>query len=206
MAVLLSLLPPVAGCKLIAAPFLMWQDEPTKKVAAEFPHLSGKRVCILVWADLNTQFEYPHVRLELSEHIAAAMQGNVKGVTFVPNRQTVDYQNSNPDWDKSHPAAVGQRLGADRVLMVELSQYAMREPDSPHLYRGRIAAMVKVYDAAQPDMEPSYRAPVETVFPPDSAGKYGTSENAIRLATMEAFARDVAGKFHDRQVKVHQGK
>ena len=35
---------------------------------------------------------------------------------------------------------LGARFGADRALMIELTQYTTREPESPHLYRGRIAA------------------------------------------------------------------
>jgi hypothetical protein len=154
----------LAGCQWLAAPWLMWGPEVTKTVPAEYPYLAGKKACVLVWAEMDTLFVYPHVQLEVAEHVAYAMQGKVEGVSFTPNRT--------------------------------------REPDSPHLYRGRISANVSVYDTAYPNSEPAYRTVVETVYPPDSVGQWGSSDNGIRLATMQLFAEEVAGKFYDRKVKV----
>lgn len=190
------------GCKLLATPALLWGKEPTKSVPAEYPYLQGKKVLILVWADPETLFEYPWVQLELSEHAAAAMKPNIPGINFVPNRSVYDYQRAEPDWDRADPAVIGSRFGASRVLLIELTQYTTREPESPHLYRGRIAANVKVHDAAYKNSSPSYRTAVETAYPPESAGEWGTDDVGIRKATMEAFALDLAGKFFDRQVKV----
>jgi hypothetical protein len=196
------LLGPASGCKLLAAPALLWGKEPTKEIPAEYPYLPDKKVCVVVWADYETLIEYPWVRLELSEHIAKAMESNVAGVSFVPNRKVTELQERDGDWDHQDPAILGSRFGADRVLMIELTQYTTREPDSPHLYRGRIAANIKVYDTQYPNSMPSYRTDIEIVYPPDSVGQWGTDDQSIRRATMEAFALEVAGKFYDRQVKV----
>ena len=199
---LLPLLAATSGCRLLAAPILMWGKEPTKDVPAEFPYLQGKKVCLVVWADSETLFEYPWVQLEVSEHIAEAMKPNVEGVSFIPNRSVVDLQQREVDWERMDPALLGKRFGADRVLMIELTQYTTREPDSPHLYRGRIAAGVKVYDTGYLRSAPVFKTSVETVYPPESVGQWGTDGRAIRKATMEAFAAELAGKFYDRRVKV----
>src|SRR5262245_14863357 len=122
----------------MAYPWLVWGKEPTKPVPAEYANLAGKKVCFLVWADADTMFEFQHVQYELSEFVAAAMKGNVKGITFVPNRSVVDYQRNDGDWDRKPPAKIGARFDADRVLMIELTQYTTREPDSPHLYHAHI--------------------------------------------------------------------
>lgn len=202
MLTLPLLLAAVSGCNLIAAPFLMWAPEPTKDVPAEFPYLPGRKVCIAVWADSGTLCEHPFVQLELAEHIATAMKPNVEGVSFTPCRQVVDEQTRDAEWDRKDPAVLGARFGADRLLMVELTQYTTREPESPHLYRGRIAANLKVYNTEYLNSAPVFKTSVETAYPPDSIGQWGTSDKSIRKATMEAFATDVAGKFYDRRVKV----
>lgn len=199
---LAALLVPMAGCRLLATPILLWGSEPTKQIPAEFPHLQNKKVCTLVWAEMDTLFEYPQVQYELSEHVRAALEGTVPGISFIPNRQVVDFQRRTPEWERSDPVVLGARFGAERVLMIELTQYGTREPDSPHLYRGRISANVKVYNAARPNTAPVYRTVVETVYPPDSVGQWGSDDRSIRRGTMEAFASDVAGKFYDRTVKV----
>ncbi len=199
---LLVLSPAIGGCKLFAAPFLLWGKEPTKDVPAEYPYMQGKKVCLLVWADSETLFEYPWVQLEISEHVATTMKPNIPEISFIPNRKIIDLQRRDFDWERGDPAVLGARFGADRVLMIELTQYTTREPESPHLYRGRIAANVKVYDTAYRRSAPVFKTSVETVYPPDSVGQWGTDDAGIRKATMEAFAIDLAGKFYDRQVEV----
>ena len=199
---LLLLVPAAGGCKLFAVPWLMWGQEPTKEVPAEYPYLKGKKVCVVVWADSETLFEYPWVQLEVSEHVAEAIKPNVSGASFIPNRNVVELQRRELDWDRSDPAVLGSRFGADRVLMLELTQYTTREPESPHLYRGRIAGNVKVYNTAYRDSAPAFKTTVEVAYPPDSVGQWGTDDQAIRKATMESFASELAGKFYDRRVKV----
>lgn len=186
----------------MAAPFLMWGPEPTKTIVAEYPYLQGKKTCILVWADRDTLFEYPHVQLEVSEHLAMPLKTNVRGISILPNENITDMQKREPDWDRVAPARLGARLGADRVLMVELTQYSTREPESTHLFRGRISANVKVYDTDHPDAAPAYRTTVETAYPKDSHGQWGTDDRQIRKGAMEAFADEVARKFYDHKVKV----
>ena len=199
---LISLFAGIGGCRMFALPFILWGSEPTRKVAAEYPYLADKRVCVIIWADMETLFEYSNVQLELSEFLRQAIEGKVDGVEFVSNRSVIDLQRRDPDWDRADPAELGARLGADRVLMIELTEYGTREPDSPHLYRGRVGANVKVYDAAHRGSLPVYRTSIDTVYPPDSVGEWGSDDTKIRRATMEAFGVDVANKFYDRMVKV----
>lgn len=198
----------IAGCQAMAFPFLMWGAEPTKDVPAEYPYLAGKKVAIFVWAEPDTLFEFPFVQLEVSEHVAAAFDEGFRTVkrldpvVFVPNRNVVELQRRDPDWDRKDPAELGRHFAADRVLMIELTQYTTREPESTHLFRGRIAANVKVYDPAYPNALPAYKTTVEVAYPPESHGDWGTDDRGIRKATLELFASEVAGKFYDRRVKV----
>jgi hypothetical protein len=201
-AILLLVAGAVIGCRALAAPWLMWGPEPTRSVPAEYPYLAGKKVCVFVWAEMDTIFVFPHVQLEVAEHVAYAMQGKVEGISFIPNRNVNKLQRREPDWDRTDPAVLGKRFGADRTLMIELTQYSTREPDSPHLYRGRMAANVKVYDTAYPQATPAYKTVIEIAYPPDSVGQWGSSDDSIRLATMRLFAEELAGKFYDRKVKV----
>lgn len=196
------LLPMLAGCKLIAAPFLMWGDEPTQKVPAKYPYLDGKKICIVVWAEQATLFEYPNVRFELSEWVSSELSNALRGATVVPNRSIVELQNREPDWERMNPGEIGKRFGADRVLAIELTQYTTREPDSPHLYRGHISANIKVFDCAQPDAGPTYRTQVATAYPLNSMSEWGSDDRGIRRDTMAQFAIDVVNLFHDRVEKV----
>ncbi|MGE3181300.1 MAG: hypothetical protein AB7N71_06695 [Phycisphaerae bacterium] len=197
-AVLFSTLSGCQFMKLIA----IFGKPPTKLVKAEWPHLAGKKVSIVVWAEMDTLFEYPYIQLEISRHIEDALQPNVSDITIVSPRDVVKMQQNDPDWDRKAPTFLGEQFDADNVLFIELTQYTTREPDSPHLFRGHIAANLKVYDVGFPNAAPLYRDNVEAMYPPESAGQYGTDDIAIRKMTLEVFATEVANKFYDRKVKV----
>ncbi|RMF79613.1 MAG: hypothetical protein D6744_08970 [Planctomycetota bacterium] len=201
-ATLLPCLALLAGCRALMMPLVVFGAEPTRKVAAEYPYLADKTICIAVWLDNNTRFEYPHAQLELSEHVAAALQPHIDNVAFVPNKRVVAYQRSHPNWDREDPAVLGARFRADRLMLIEVTQYTTREPDSPHLYRGRIAASVKVYDTEYENAAPVYRTRVEVAYPPKSVGEWGADDRSIRRGAMELFAAELARKFYDHRVKV----
>lgn len=196
--VLVAVLPLATGCRILALMF----DEPTKPVPAEYPYLADKKVCILVRAPEETVFEHPHVLWEIADHVRLALEANVPGVKVVDPRKITDLQRREPDWDLRDPALIGRQFEAERVLEVDLTQYTTREPESPHLYRGHIAAAVRVYNTEYTNAQAAYRGDVQTVYPPDGPGQWGTTDREIRRATMETFALDVAGKFYERRVKV----
>lgn len=192
----------VTGCNLFRGAVLLMGPEQTRKVPAEYPHLAGKKACVIVWAEPYTLFDHPNVQLELAEHVRVALEGTVAGLSCVPSRQIVDYQYSHPDWDRESPGRLGNRFGVERVVLLELTEYTTREPESQHLKRAHIAANVKVYDTAYPDAEPVYKTAIETVYPPDGPAPYGVNEPSLRRTGMEAFAAQLAGKFYERREKV----
>lgn len=200
---LLAVVAAGGGCKgLLAQTALMFGNDPTKTVPAAYPYLAGKRIVILVWADMETLFYFPNVRFEVAGFVKAAMEPNIRGATYVDPKKVDEYQRMNANWNRQSPAEIGKQFGADRVLMIELSEYTTREPDSPHLYRGHISAQVKAYDTTAPDTQPLYSEEVTVAYPPDRVGDWGTSDTAIRRATMEAFGQAVANLFYDRKVKL----
>lgn len=190
------------GCRALAMPWLMWGQEPTKKVPAESRELDSRRVAIVVWVETQTQFEFQFVQLEISDFVRYGLEGRVKGITFVPNKQIVDLQRREPKWDSVDPATLGKRFDADRVLYIEIGQYTTRDAESSYLLRGRIDANVSVWDSGARDGKRLYQTRIEAVFPPENSAEWGTDEQFIRRRTMELFARLTAEKFYDREVKV----
>jgi hypothetical protein len=195
---LVPLLVSTGGCRALA----MILPEPMKTVSAEYPYLADKRVCIVVRAPEEMAFEYANIQWEVADHVRVALEGNVHGVTVVDPKKIVDFQRGESNWESMDPARLGQHFDTDRLIEIELTQYATREPESPHLFRGHIWAAVRVYNTEYPNSQPAYKTDIRTAYPPDGPGQYGTNDRAIRGATMDAFGQDVAAKFYDRQVKV----
>ncbi len=199
-------LPLLSGCQLIAFHTLMWNDKPMRDVKAEYPYLAKQRVAVLVRANMETQFEYPHVQWEVADHLRVALEGNVAGVRVVDPKQVAEFQRRDAAWERMDPAEIGKKFAAKRLIEINLTQYTTREPDASHIYRGHIAAVVHVYNCDYPDSEPAYTADIHTRYPPEGTGEWGISERSIRRRMMEAFAADVAKKFYDHKVEEIYGR
>jgi hypothetical protein len=196
LLVLLPLVTALGGCRLLGVLF-----EDVEHVKAEYPHLANKRAVIIVRADIQTLSMYPHVQLELADHFRLDLEGGVKGLLVVDPRKVVDFQRSEPDWEKMDPSELGRRFGAERVIEVDLTQYTTREPGHEYLYRGHIAAAVRVYNAEYPNTEPTYKTHIEALYPEHGPSQWSGDERSIRSLTMQLFAQEAAGKFYDHDVK-----
>ena len=67
-----------AGCQAIAYPFIVFGEEPTVKVPAEYGKLAGKKVAIVVWADNETLMDYPFVRFEVASWVAQTLKAHAQ--------------------------------------------------------------------------------------------------------------------------------
>jgi hypothetical protein len=199
-AALIPLALGLCGCRLIAMPWVLFGPEHKRDIPAEYKELEKRKVAIFVWADQDTSWQFRNVALEVSAHVEASLKAHVRGITVVPPRDTVDYQNRNAEWAAMQPAALGARFGADRTLMIELTQYTAREPEAPQLARAYVSANVKVYDAKASSEPAAYRTEVSVKHPPNAPAAWGVSENTIRREAMELFAEELVNRFYDRTV------
>jgi hypothetical protein len=201
----LLLCPAGLGCNLVSLPFVLFAPEPTKKVNAEYAHLKGKKVLILVWAEQATLYEYPHVQLEVASAVRYSLKEKFKDIEIVSPTDVDRYMKSHPDWSTEHPSRLGRQQKADLVMMVELLEFTTREPGSPGLFRGRVRARVTVYDLTQHEEQPKGIAlkPAEAIYPPDKPiGVLRADDRTIRAETYKEFGRVVAEKFYDHEVKI----
>jgi len=171
----------------------------TEKVPAEFDKLPGSKTVILVWAEPDTLFDYPNVRLELNSYIAAQVKSRLSNVRFVPARDVEDYLQRSPS-STQDPLAVAQHFTADKVIHVVLLEFSMRDREMAHFYRGRIRASVTVYDLKDKSGTPQRYAlsDVFVVYPPDRpVGFDAGAATVVRQKTYESFADAVGRKFYD---------
>ncbi|MCA9244554.1 MAG: hypothetical protein KDA32_11395 [Phycisphaerales bacterium] len=202
-AALGAVLVALPGCQLAGA-LAVLLPAPKKTVKAEYPYMNNEKLCILVNAEMETLFDFPHVQYELSEYISREVEKNVKGATVVSPRTIDELQRRDSRWSMRDPARIGAQFGATKVMVIDLTQYATREADSPHLYRGRVSANIRVYDADYFDHQPTFTASIDTVWPTDSpAGAWGIDDAEVRDATMRQFADELVGRFYDRRVELH---
>ena len=201
MMVAMGLLP---GCNMLLP--TVFVSEHKKKILAEYDKLPGTRTAILVWAPTETTFDYPHIELELADHIAAYLgvmlnQGG-SSLDIVDPRDIADFLQREPR-AKSEPTAVGEHFNADRVVFVELLQFQVRDPTAPSLLQGHLHAAVSVYDlSGTPDGRSRNELTAVEIYHPEGTPVLlgPTNASVIRKETYRKFAETVARKFYDHTV------
>jgi len=188
-----------SGCgffKWISYVTFPWQ--PGKTVRAEFEGLPGHSVAVVVYADENTQYQYPLVQLNLSALIGAELRGNVNGVTVTEPQKVVSYQKQNVHWDEMDRTALGKALGAEYLLSVALIEFATVEEGYLDLLRGRITGQARLYRTNLPEQQACvWRGKdIRVSFPKTPTARAGSNEGTIRLKVMRMFARRLGQKFY----------
>jgi len=192
------LTPALVGCNLFMPLAVMLPD--TKKVPAEFARLESRRVLVLVWAEPETLFDYPYVRLELASYVGDKIRRGVPDSRLVSARKVEDFIQREPE--AAHdPRRVGDQFEAEMVVYLELLEFQIRDPQSPEFLQGRIRTSVRVYDVTGEADETSYYelAEVEVAHPSQPVLYTLAGESVIRRDTYLTFAERVARKFYDHE-------
>jgi len=194
----LTLLMSASACNWLLP--LVFLTEHKAKVPAEFEKLPGNRAAVVIWADQETLFDYPHVRLELSLHIIDRLQSELDA-ELVDGRLIEDYLQRKLA-TAVDPEAIGREFNCDMVIYLELLDFQIRDPQAPDFVQAQIESSIAVYDLTD-TIEESRRytlKDVTTTHPDDGPVLYSTTRAAqVRKAAYEQFAEQVARKFYDHE-------
>jgi hypothetical protein len=186
----------LAGCNLIL-PLAMMQEH-KRTIPPEYAKLDGKRAMVLVWAEPETLFDYPHVRLELATYVRDKIRAKLSDVTFVEPVRVEDHLQRSLDAD-ADPVRIGRQFNAQIVVYIELLEFQIRDPEVPDLVQARIRASVAVHDlTADPDEAAFQELTPVLVTEPEGPPVLITRANVtqIRQAAYVKFAEMVARKFY----------
>jgi hypothetical protein len=176
----------------------------TLHVKAEYRGLENQKVAVLVDANPSLLFEQPLAQREVCEWVSEKLAANVPGIQVIAAKQVVDFQNRNLYWNTATYSELARRLGVNRLLLIELTDYRLHEPGNVNIWRGVIAGSVAVAEADGPRPDDLvYDAPVMVAYPPDKPmGVLNADQRTIRFGTLDLFALAAAGKFYDHDEKV----
>jgi hypothetical protein len=158
------------GCSpLTSIAFLLHKDE---RMPAEYPlkpkeNKDGPKkdevtVAVLVSPQPGAAtVEFAGAERELASLMAKMMPEMAKAgkqkVAVVPPSKVDTFKIHNPNWRAMRASEIGKKLGADFVLDITLGAINVYQPGSArHLYEGRVAVSVEVYDTTDPTAEPQH--------------------------------------------------
>jgi hypothetical protein len=114
---------------------------------------------------------------------------------------------TTPEFHTLAVSEVGQKLGADIVLYVQIDEFGLKDPSAPQLWKGRLQVTVRMVDVLQGRLWPKdrpagYALPVfETPLTPESSEDLASVLTKTLTTTM---AERIARLFYKHEVP-HEG-
>ena len=161
LAVACSVMATSAGCGLMANAMYVVKGN---DAPAEFDELKEKRVAVVVsnGAGMNADAS----SILMSRHISELFARNIKKVEMV-NPEEVDRIINDQSASERTISAIGNRLRADYVVQVELSNLKLREGQT--LYRGRCTSSVAAFKVSDGERAAFRKSFPEFVYPQHGA-------------------------------------
>jgi hypothetical protein len=173
-------------------------------VPAEYLGLAGQRVAVMVAADGRTLSEYRDAPLRLSQAVTSRIAEHVPGIrTTVPD-EVIRFQEANPYWMNLRYGELAEKMGVDKVVLIDLVEYRTHEPGNAYLWQGIITANIGVIDAHAQDPDNFvYYSTVQAHFPRDNGvGVVDADNESIQLGMIILFSQTAGGLFYDHQAEV----
>lgn len=184
--ILLSAVVPTTGCVGLASVLIhAWKGH---TVEAAFDGLQGKRVAVVCLSDTNMYSG------ELARAVEGLLKRNVAEIDVVPQSDIYAWRDTQ-DWDELDYQALGEGVGAEMVVAIELASFRLY--NGPTMYKGRANMATTVYDLSLTGEPVFTQIPGEHVFPANVA--YATtdmSENKFRRQFMISLAHRIAKNFY----------
>lgn len=172
-----------------------------KKFPADYKGLNDKTVAIVVYVDSATNFEYPSAREEISNFVTQQIQTTMPKTRLVPYDMVIRWQNETINWQALTGSDIAQHFNVDCVLMIDVLDYATREPDMKNLVRGRLRALAQVYEKGQGS--PAWQKEVGATWPAKAPLEVTRSSDlTARMRVLESFAISLVNNFHDSETKL----
>lgn len=137
------------GCEVVG--LVGTPSQYDKKIAAEYDlaKQKGRKVLVLV-----EQPSWLGTRVNLRYYLTKAIRENLIATVKVPSKHILSYnelskfRSNTSDFSSLLPAAVGEALGADIILLVTVEDYQVREVAGSGYYNGSLSVRATVYEAS----------------------------------------------------------
>jgi hypothetical protein len=195
-----------SGCKILGA--LAAKAAPPRIVPAAYKGLTKQSVAIMVWAGEGTMIDFPDARLDVAGSLQTKLQQAIvvktkelEGVTFPTTpASVVRFQQNHPEFEAVPPAEVAAKLGASRVIYVEIENLQTRSDASVELFRGSASATLKVIEIPEGAKKGTVaydEAHISAVFPPHAReeGRPEGNDFTYYRGIVDALTTELAKRF-----------
>jgi hypothetical protein len=164
-----ALLAPLSGCQIgqffggAAASFERTGTHDTK---AKYTGLTDKTFAVIVAADRSIQSDFPAIVPVVTREVSKNLGEHAGAKGMLPADEVIKYQAQHPGWVARSFADLAKDLAVDRVVYIDLQEFALTDPGNIYVYNGAAAGVVHVVEAdSQTPGEFAFGEPVRVKFP-----------------------------------------
>jgi hypothetical protein len=194
------------GCNVLSLPFFIFGPEP--KIEAKMQKLARDdkdkdkdkevKVAILAYSPLEVRPEFVRVDRDLSLALANSLKKgfeyNKELVKVISPRKVEDYKQSHPEWRLEDLDKIGQDLGVDYVIYLEIKSISIYERGSYNqLYRGQAEIDVSLAEVKPKDEGFGNKTEhYVCTYPTDARGAVPNDPGSNPLVFRDSFYRYMA--------------
>ena len=170
---------------------------------AEYDGLTGKTYAVVVSADRLIEADHPGIAARITQLVDSRLHEHAGASAHIPPARLISFLYANPQWQAVPRGELGEHLGVERLILIELVDYRLHEPGNRYTYSGVASGIVQVFevDSGLPD-DPMYEQPIAVAFP-DRAGilEEEISKTAVTSELSRRFGERVAWLFYPHEEK-----
>ncbi len=185
----------MGGCavgQLIGGMAASAEREGSKTVKPKYTGLVGKNFGVIVSADRSVQADFPSLVTIVTAEMTRRIAENADAAGMLPADEVLRFQSVKPGWVARPLDDLAKDLEVERLVYVDIQNFALTEPGNPYLYAGVASGTVNVIEVDSPT--PSVFAFTEAVrvaFPDQT----GVSEQQM---PRDVVFRELARRFIER--------
>ena len=211
--ILLAFILLLPGCQILGVAAYKLAPPPT--IQPKYMGLENQSTGVMVWADRGLRIDWPTLQLDLANSVQKKLtefqktgkreSKTLAGTSFpVLPASIVRSQKDHPEIEAMPVTEIAPRLGVNRLIYVELEDFATRSDQSLALFRGTGEATVKVVEVHNADAVVAFEQNnVQSAYPPKAPAEGVANLGDMRTysGTVDALSTEIARLFVQYQLE-----
>lgn len=133
---------------------------------AKYSGLTDKTFAVIVASDRSIQSDFPGIVPVITREVSKLLAEHAGAKGMLPANEVLQYQSQHPGWVARPFDQLAKDLAVDRVVYIDLQEFALTDPGNIYVYNGAAAGVVHVIEAESPvASEFAFGEPVRVKYP-----------------------------------------
>lgn len=194
----------VPGCQVVGIIGAMAQSAEemgSTTYPAEYEGLDDHSYAVIISADRVIESDNPGITARLTQIIDRDLRAYTRATAHIPAGRLLSKLYADPSWQALPRGELAEKLGVERLVVVEIVEYRLHEPGNRYTWNGVASGVVEVYESESglPD-DPMFERTIAVTFP-DRTGllEEEVPEEVITSELSRRFGERIAWLFYEHE-------